>query len=97
VKYRIHGVPDLPEDPMLRVVGQLFPLWPRWSLEAEEDLQLSDNGGLYRLRPSLFGLFHGSDTYYHMMEGNNTLLIELMCYYIFLVEFKLFHKYTHRV
>ena len=42
VKYRIHGVPDLPEDPMLKVVGQLFPLWPRWSLEDEEDLQLSD-------------------------------------------------------
>ena len=27
---------------MLKVVGQLFPLWPRWSLEDEEDLQLSD-------------------------------------------------------
>jgi len=43
VEYRLHGVPDLPDDPLLRVVGQLFPLWPRWSLDEEEELELTDH------------------------------------------------------
>lgn len=42
VKYQIHSIPDFPEDLLLKVVGQLFPLWPRWDPEVEEDLQLTE-------------------------------------------------------
>lgn len=42
VKYQITCIPDLPEDPMLAVVGQLFPLWPRWDPTIEEELHLTD-------------------------------------------------------
>lgn len=42
VEYKIHSIPDLPEDSMLKVVGQLFPLLPQWDLNAEEDLQFTE-------------------------------------------------------
>ena len=42
VEYKIYSIPDFPEDSMLQMVGQLFPLWPRWDVTVEEDLQLTD-------------------------------------------------------
>ena len=42
VEYRIHAIPDLPEDQLLRQIGQLMPNWPFWSLDHEEALQLTE-------------------------------------------------------
>ena len=42
VEYKIYHIPDFPEDLLLKVVGQLFPLWPRWDESIEEDLQLTE-------------------------------------------------------
>ena len=42
VEYRIHAIPDLPEDQLLRQIRQLMPNWPFWSLDHEEALQLTE-------------------------------------------------------
>ena len=41
VKYHITQIPDFPMDEGPHVLGQLFPSWPQWSPQEEEELQVS--------------------------------------------------------
>ena len=56
-EYKLHHIPDLPEDPLLKVVGQLLPLWPRWDGSVEEDLHLTEYE-LEIMRDKRFGSDH---------------------------------------
>ena len=42
MEYKLCGLIDLPEDPLLKTVGQLMPFWPQWDWEIEEHLQLTE-------------------------------------------------------
>ena len=40
--YNVYQIPDFDKDENMQTLGSLFPAWPQWHWEQEEDLQLTE-------------------------------------------------------
>jgi hypothetical protein len=82
VEYQLHGVGDLPEDRALQVIGQLFPAWPIWALDDEENLMLTDKE-LEVMQDTKYGhdlrQLTRSDVVPCFLHGYSTVLRECPC------------------